>query len=230
MPVITFASSKGGAGKSTSALILACELAEKYEVTIIDADPRHPITDWAEAGQGPSNLTVVQSNGTDSIQDEIESAAHKVPFVIVDLEGTASQLATFAMMESDFIVVASQKTVQDGKAALQTLAHIKRVERSARRTLPATLLFTRTKGAAKGETAILIEKQLRDHPDVDVFTVEIVEREAFSQIFAKNTSVRGLLVAKPTNKGFKTAVENVGAFATQVLDRVRKIQNRSDAA
>lgn len=229
MPVITFASSKGGAGKSTSALVVACELAEKYKVIIIDADPRHPITDWADGGAGHANISVVKSRGTDSIQDEIEDAAQKVPFVVVDLEGTASQLATFAMLESDFIVVASKKTVQDGKAALQTLSHIKRVGRSARRTLPATLLFTQTKGAAKGETAIMIEQQMREHPDLDVFEAEMVEREAFSAIFAKHVSVRAMAEQKPSNKGYRVAIENAAAVASQVLDRVRKIQ-RSDAA
>ncbi len=41
MPTIVFASSKGGAGKSTSAVLLATQLAERgAEVTLIDADPR----------------------------------------------------------------------------------------------------------------------------------------------------------------------------------------------
>ena len=40
MPVISFANPKGGAGKTTTALLLAGELASKDAlVTIIDADP-----------------------------------------------------------------------------------------------------------------------------------------------------------------------------------------------
>jgi chromosome partitioning protein len=40
MPVIAFADPKGGFGKSTSAVLLATELAVKgASVTIIDADP-----------------------------------------------------------------------------------------------------------------------------------------------------------------------------------------------
>src|SRR5206468_1030807 len=43
MPTIVFASPKGGAGKSTSVVILASELARKRAaVTIIDADPNKP--------------------------------------------------------------------------------------------------------------------------------------------------------------------------------------------
>ena len=40
MPVIAFANPKGGAGKTTTALLLATELAaKKAAVTVIDADP-----------------------------------------------------------------------------------------------------------------------------------------------------------------------------------------------
>ncbi|WP_375661746.1 AAA family ATPase, partial [Bartonella sp. CR127HXZ] len=59
MPVISFANSKGGSGKTTAALLLACELAHAKPVTIIDADPRHPITTWSELPGKPDNLTVV---------------------------------------------------------------------------------------------------------------------------------------------------------------------------
>ena len=61
MPVISFANSKGGSGKTTSALLLACELANAKPVTLIDADPRQPISRWATMGNVPSGLTVVSN-------------------------------------------------------------------------------------------------------------------------------------------------------------------------
>ena len=50
MPVISFVSPKGGVGKTTSALILATELAAQgaSRVTIIDADPNLPIAKWSK--------------------------------------------------------------------------------------------------------------------------------------------------------------------------------------
>ena len=51
MPTIVFANPKGGAGKSTSAVILATQLAHKgADVTIIDADPNKPVSQWAKRG------------------------------------------------------------------------------------------------------------------------------------------------------------------------------------
>ena len=41
MPVITFANTKGGAGKTTLAVIVANELARLgHRVTLLDADPQ----------------------------------------------------------------------------------------------------------------------------------------------------------------------------------------------
>ena len=45
MPVLTFANTKGGAGKTTAVLLIATELARRgHRVTILDSDPQHWIT------------------------------------------------------------------------------------------------------------------------------------------------------------------------------------------
>ena len=49
MPVITFANTKGGAGKTTAVLLLATELARSgHRVTVLDADPQLWISRWHE--------------------------------------------------------------------------------------------------------------------------------------------------------------------------------------
>ena len=58
MPTIVFVSPKGGAGKTTAALILALEIARGAPVTVIDADPNRPIKNWV-GGADVSNLAVV---------------------------------------------------------------------------------------------------------------------------------------------------------------------------
>ncbi len=48
MPTIVFVSPKGGVGKTTAALLLSLELAAARAVTVIDADPNHPIAAWGK--------------------------------------------------------------------------------------------------------------------------------------------------------------------------------------
>src|ERR1035438_7777875 len=108
MPTIVFVSPKGGAGKTTSALVLASQLARAAKVTIIDADPNHPVATWAKGPNTPENLTVVSDVDEETITDRIEAAAAETPFVIVDLEGTASKIVVMAVSQADFVIVPTQ--------------------------------------------------------------------------------------------------------------------------
>src|SRR3984893_9211532 len=105
MPVVAFANPKGGAGKSTSALILAQTLAAAgASVTVIDADPNRPILDWRS---GPSRSTVrVIGEATEcQIAEVITEERERQQFVFVDLEGTASRLVSRAISRADLVVV-----------------------------------------------------------------------------------------------------------------------------
>ena len=78
MPTIVFASPKGGAGKSTSAVVLATELAGRgAAVAIVDADPNKPVSRWATRPGKPESLTVVADVSEDSILDQIDQAARQ---------------------------------------------------------------------------------------------------------------------------------------------------------
>ena len=62
MPVIVLCSTKGGVGKSTTALVLAQVYAQAgSEVTLIDADPNQPLATWAKrfGDSVPKSLEIV---------------------------------------------------------------------------------------------------------------------------------------------------------------------------
>src|SRR3954447_3688438 len=109
MPTIALVQPKGGAGKSTTAVVVATQLARRgAAVTIIDADPNHPIADWAKLPNVPENLTVISDVSEDTIIEVIEKAAARTPFVIVDLEGTASMTVAYAVSRTDLVIIPLQ--------------------------------------------------------------------------------------------------------------------------
>lgn len=60
MPIVSFANPKGGAGKTTSALLLASELAARgARVAIIDADPEKWISQWGGLPGKPDNIAII---------------------------------------------------------------------------------------------------------------------------------------------------------------------------
>lgn len=219
MPVITFANSKGGCGKTTSALLLGCELAVLKPVTIIDADPRRPLTRWAALPNQPENLTVVTNQSEKTILDEIEAAAARDPFVIVDLEGTASRLMSYAVSQSDLVIIPVKEQQQDAEAAIEVIKEIRRDMQAVRRTIPYALLFTMTKVVAKSRTARLINRQFRMSEAIDTFATEINERDAFAAIFATGGSIRGLEPTEVNN--IEAAIANVRDFTAEVIERLK---------
>ena len=90
MPVIVFASSKWGAGKTTACVVLACELARQgydknIEVSLIDADPNQHSAAWAKLDGKPSNIRLYENVTEENILDVIDQAQEQTPFVLVDL-------------------------------------------------------------------------------------------------------------------------------------------------
>ena len=153
MPTIVCASSKGGAGKSTSALILATELAGKgAAVTIIDADPNQPISRWAKLPGKPASLTVIANVTEDSIMDQIEQAARQSAFVIVDLEGTASLKVGYAISRADLVLIPTKGSHLDATEAVKAIRLVRNMEKTAGKAIPTAILITQTSTAIRPRT------------------------------------------------------------------------------
>jgi chromosome partitioning protein len=150
MPTISFASSKGGAGKSTSAVLLATELAQHgTTVTIIDADPNQPVLRWSQKPGKPQNLTVIGGVTEETLIDAIDDAARKTAFVIIDLEGTASVMVAHAMTRSDLVIIPTKGSELDAIEAVKVIQFIGRQERAYNRKIPFAVLFTQTNPAVR---------------------------------------------------------------------------------
>ena len=224
MPTISFIQPKGGAGKSTSALILAAELAKGAKVIVIDADPNAPIAKWSKRGGGTTNLEVVQADKEDSIFDLVDEAQKKAAFVIVDTEGVADLQAAYTISVSDFVIILSQGSALDQDNAARAIKLIKDQERQTRRRIPHAVLFTRVNAAIRSRGMAAAESQLVEH-GIDVFETRIIEREAFKAIFSFNTTIDNLNPEQVS--GMEKAKTNAREFAREVI---RRLKARSEQA
>jgi chromosome partitioning protein len=215
MPTIVFASPKGGAGKSTSAVVLASELALRgAEVVIIDADPNRPVSRWAGRSGRPATLTVLSEVTEASIIDEIEAAAVRVPFVIVDLEGTASMTVAYAISRADLVIVPTQGSQLDAAEAAKAIRLIRQQERAFGRRIPYAVLLTRTSAAIRPRTLQHIRDEMARN-EVPVLATQMHEREAFRAIFSFGGTLQGLGPSQVS--GVEGATKNAQALAAEVV-------------
>src|ERR1700734_897919 len=218
MPTIVFANPKGGAGKSTAAVILATQLARRgAKVTILDADPNKPVSEWAKRGT-PENLVVVADISQATIIDEIDAAGEKAPFVIVDLEGTASMMVAYAISRADLVIIPTQGSQLDAKEATKAVKLIKQQEKAFNKTIPYAILYTRTSSAIRPRTLAHIQQEFQKY-GVRCFQTHIHEREAYRALFSFGGTLESLNPNAVSNLG--AAIINARAFAGEAVAMLR---------
>ena len=227
MPVIAFANPKGGAGKTTAALLLATELsAGGASVTIVDADPERWISQWGALSGRPDAITIVTEVNEDTIVEAIESASGKTQFVIVDLEGTASLMVASAIGMADLVIIPIQGSSMDARGGAKTVRLIRNQERLARRSIPHAALLTRTGAAVASRSLRNVAEQLR-RGGVPVFATPIVERAAYRDLFDYGGTLADLDPAQVSNLG--RARDNALEFASEVVLRLKAEAEREAA-
>lgn len=222
MPVICAANPKGGAGKSTMVLAVATTLANQgASVTIIDADPNRPISDWAE-GDSTMKLDVVSDVTESNIRQLINDAAERSQFVFIDLEGTASRLTARAIMRSDLTLIPLGGSALEARQAARAVALVRENEEDIGRELNFALVFNRTNPPPFiRRIEREIAQQMREN-DLPVLHTHLHRREAYNAMFMQRLSLFEL-EPKEVN-GLESAIENAFQLSAEVVELLRNVK------
>ena len=127
--IITFATSKGGAGKTTTCLCLAGALAARGDsVLIIDLDENKTASEWqrkaAQLGHTENNVFVEAIDPEDfsSHIKSISSREDRPNHILIDVAGAYEQAVLFAMNRSHFVVIPAQPSEPDIKQAMRIIS------------------------------------------------------------------------------------------------------------
>ena len=220
MPIIAVSSPKGGAGKTTTATLLASELASlNATVTVIDADPNKNVADWAKLGGLPDTLRVISENVSElNIGEHIEQASTESIFVIIDLEGTASAMVSYAIAMSDLVLIPVQGSQLDAKQAGRQIQLVRAQERLVKRKIPFSVLLTRTNPALTPKTLRHIEASFAEHK-IPVMDTRLFDREAYRALFSFGGTLDGLKDKGVSN--LPAALQNARAMVAEVVSLLR---------
>jgi chromosome partitioning protein len=145
--IIAVGNLKGGTGKSTVAVNLACRLAESQAVTLVDADPQGTAAAWLQDGEArgmPPLLEVVSrplgtAARSEPWQAEMSARRHQSGRIVIDLPPQKGEAFLAALRIADLLVVPVTPSAVDLHATAQALVVLHRM-REARAGRPACLL------------------------------------------------------------------------------------------
>jgi chromosome partitioning protein len=229
MPVISFVSSKGGVGKTTTAVIVASILAEQTQqlVTLVDADPNKPLEKWAQLPGKPDNIHVVSDEAESRIVDIIDEADRTSKFVIVDLEGAATSRVSNAISMSNIVIIPVQGSGLDADQAVKTIRLILAAGKSQRRKIPYRVLFTRMPAAITSNNMKAIRGTLED-ANVPIMNTALIEREAFKAIFLHGGTISQLDGKKVSGKDI--ALRNANAVTEEIVATLVELAKQTEVA
>jgi chromosome partitioning protein len=146
--VLTVASTKGGAGKTTIIMALAGTLAsEGLRIAVVDADPNRAYASWAEAAYEGSPVAVRAEADEAQLAEAIDDFTPTADLVLVDTAGFGNRSALLAIAAADAVLVPCTPSRADVEQAAKTLQLVEGAARAARRPIPARVVPSRVKHA-----------------------------------------------------------------------------------
>ena len=215
MPTVVIVSPKGGAGKSTAAVLLGTEMAHAgVPVTMMDCDPNRSLTWWSTQGALPDRMSILSDVTEASVVKAVKLHDREGRLVVMDMEGVASRLVSRAISQADIVITPMRATTLDatvGGRALQLLAE---EEESPRPDDFPCRHFHHDAGHP--DQAARRHRGITRSAGVDIIRPPLLERAAFSALFQFGGNLRTL----PAQGNMEAAIDNASHFAQAVYRRL----------
>lgn len=229
MPVLTFANTKGGAGKTTAVLLIATELARRgHRVTILDSDPQHWITKWKEASTDIPNLKVVSYVSIDNIDLHITEERPKCDYLLVDLPGARNTLLAKAIGYADHVLIPIQGSHMDAQGGAHVIELLQYLRERSEIRIPFSVILSRVNPMVTTRALGAI-KELLGARGVRILETPIIERAAYKDVFASGGTLYTMVAGKAA--GLIKAQDNARMLALEVERlvpvRVREASNNN---
>jgi chromosome partitioning protein len=227
LPAVAFVSPKGGAGKTTAALLLALGLSARgHRVAIIDSDPNKPLVRWASLPDCPRTISVHPAPTAQDMRDALREAQRKQPdWIILDTEGSIRGAMVFTTIRLDMVVTPLAASQLEAVEAIKAAELVGQYGRRQGRELLHRALLTRVPAAVRPRSVKQVVQQLRDK-GVDLLPTALMEKEAFRMLFDVGGDLEGL--ERHGAHGLASARTVATAYVDSVLEALEN--GRSHAA
>ena len=218
--IVSFASSKGGVGKSTTCAAIGARLAMRGEqVLIIDLDQNNTLERWGRKAN-ISGLTV-RAMDRDSFTTMFRETvtAGEIDHILIDLAGAREATALKAIARSDLVVIPAQASEPDLREALVVASDVRDVAEEKGAPIPYRMLLTKM-SPLRTRVTDFVYQELARHK-LPIFRTVLVERVAYKEMF--------LTGVPPVASDKGGAGAEIAALAAEMEEIVNQARARTDA-
>lgn len=211
--LITVTNQKGGCGKTTLCVHLACWLFDRNKrVAIIDADGQGATHRWLQ--QAAPGVGVLQAYEPDPIRAAVATLAPHVDVVIADAPPGLDERTRALIELSDLLLVPAGPSMLDMQATFQAVKIAAQIGEHRGRAIDERIILMRrrdgyrqTKVAEAGLTAL----------GFTLTANSISEREVFKLVAEDNTTVTRLAAAPRATAAARLAAQEIDSLFLEVL-------------
>lgn len=220
--VMAFVSGKGGAGKTTAAIMVAGEFELNGKKTLmIDTDPRQNLIEWWHTSEKkkniPANMDVVTAVRTAEIVDTLNANQENYDLIVIDTPGVDSQIRDIVLRNTDIVITPIQPNHDEIKAAAEAAAWIADVSTDIDREIPQLLLKTRISVTSRLSEGYRIIRPFIEKLHTNGYHVFAIEQEMFERNCYKDVrSGYGTLQMMPLTETIKKARIEVRAIVNEI--------------
>jgi chromosome partitioning protein len=223
LATIAFISPKGGAGKTTAALLLALGLNERgRKVALIDSDPNKPLVHWSEMFGKPDGISVHPAPTIQDVTGALREAQRRQPdWVILDTEGSVRGALAFTTLRLDMIITPLAGSQLEADQALKASEMVRQFGIRGGRPMLHRALLTRIPAALRPRLLKQVIDQLRAK-GMELLPTALIEKEAFRTLFSVGGGFASLEASGVG--GVPAARANAEAYVDAVLEALGHTQ------
>lgn len=204
-------SSKGGAGKTTVAILLAGEYALRgQKVLLIDADNRQNLSAWWKLSQDkdnlPANIELLAASTQRGVEQVLSAAGATQDVIIMDAPGVDSVIANTIIGNSDIVISPIQANQDEIRAVGQAAENTADIAEDQGRAIPHCVVVTRISLTARSLEAYRFIRPFvaalgEAGYSSTLLQTELTERNCYREIRNGYGTLQMLDLTEPVKKG-----------------------------
>jgi len=179
--VASFASTKGGVGKTSLVMSLASDLRRRGKsVLLLDCDPNRHLAEWT-ARRGDAGVTAIDEITEANVRQTVQAHAPNYDYTLIDLAGFGNLTMLYAFSVSDVVLIPTQQSYMDIKETVRTYKVVSDSVGVLRHTPSCGIVIVRTQAAIQSRVDHHARGLLAEQ-GVPVFSTQLIERSLVKEM------------------------------------------------